>query len=174
MLFSYSWSWDHDGEVRGESNFTRYFLILFGGSISIINSASRRGFHFRFILEDIVMTSKLERRSSVLEYEQTVLFGQYHEKLASFARLQSHKMNPRSYLSGKEWKDSCFCNHLLHTLVMIGNWPLLIFMGFFVALSSFVVDLVTVHLLQRKNYTPSCCWRPSHHLSSRFYYYSCR
>lgn len=31
------------------------------------------------------------RRASVMEYEQSVIFGQYHEKLASFARLQSRK-----------------------------------------------------------------------------------
>lgn len=86
-----------------------------------------------------------------MEYEQTVLFGQYHEKLASFARLQSQKPPvSRAYLNNKP-KNNVIAKHALKTLMVIGNWPLLFLLGICIAFCSFAVDICTIYLLQRKS-----------------------
>ena len=97
------------------------------------------------------MSNKVERRSSVMEYEQTVLFGQYHERLASFARLQSQKPPVRRPFLSREPKTSPFKKHVLHTLMVVGNWPLLLILGISIAFCSFAVDICTVYLLERES-----------------------
>lgn len=96
------------------------------------------------------MANKIERRSSVLEYEQTVLFGQYHEKLASFARLQSQKKPIRQTYLHQKPKSNRAKKYVLNTLMAVGNWPLLFLLGISIAFCSFAVDICTVYLIQRK------------------------
>lgn len=103
----------------------------------------------------------MERRSSVMEYEQSVIFGQYHEKLASFARLQSQKPQiqiQRAFLSSSKPKANIAKKHILQTLMATGNWPLLFLLGICIAFCSFVVDISTACLLQRE-LRSSCAFR---------------
>ena len=111
------------------------------------------------------MSSKMERRSSVMEYEQSVIFGQYHEKLASFARLQSQKPAVlRPYMTSKPKTDT-IKKHVLHMLMVVGNWPLLFLLGICIAFCSFAVDICTAHLLQRTSRVQVCLCLPNPFLS---------
>jgi hypothetical protein len=94
----------------------------------------------------------MERRASVMEYEQSVIFGQYHEKLASFARLQSQKPQTQHWasLSSSKPKEILAKEHILQTLMATGNWPLLFLLGICIAFCSFVVDISTAYMLQRE------------------------
>ncbi|KAI1283153.1 Chloride channel protein 2 [Halotydeus destructor] len=95
------------------------------------------------------------RRASVMEYEQSVIFGQYHEKLASFARLQAknvQKSRIQERLEFDEEDKPSLCRPLLAFLTTLGNWPLLILLGLIISFLSFAVDVATHHLLEIRNY----------------------
>lgn len=91
------------------------------------------------------------RRSSIMEYEQSVLFGQYHEKLASFARLQSSRVkDQRARL--RERKKNFVTRFILPFFMTIGNWPLLFFLGILISFASFLVDVATHALISSEFY----------------------
>lgn len=98
------------------------------------------------------MGTQVERRSSVMEYEQSVLFGQYHERLATFARMQSQKPKiPHRRSRLQEMTPKGFRVRLVRLLTYFGNWPLLFFLGIAVAFASFLVD-VSHHALVECKY----------------------
>lgn len=92
------------------------------------------------------------RRASVMEYEQSVVFGQYHEKLASFARLQARK-TPRDRFEeiqeSSNQKAGCFVK-TFRVVAALGNWPLLICLGIVISFLSFAVDVTTHWLIGSK------------------------
>jgi hypothetical protein len=88
-----------------------------------------------------------------MEYEQSVLFGQYHEKLATFARMQSQKQklpHRRGHRS-EEYPQSELRRRFLKTAMKFGNWPLLFFLGIFISFFSFLVDVSTHALVECKS-----------------------
>lgn len=92
------------------------------------------------------------RRASVMEYEQSVIFGQYHEKLASFARLQARKLPKNRFeddFDEENGSKSCL-SKFLRFMAQIGNWPLLFCLGIIISFLSFVVDVVTAWLVLGK------------------------
>lgn len=100
------------------------------------------------------MTRTMERRSSVMEYEQSVIFGQYHEKLASFARLQSRKISKDKYkedVIGNYSKKGTFGRFTLNLISYFGNWPLLFFLGIIISFLSFAVDVTHNWLIMSKS-----------------------
>lgn len=86
-----------------------------------------------------------------MEYEQSVLFGQYHEKLATFARMQSQKQKqPRRGVRDEEYPQSEFRRRFLNAFMSFGNWPLLFCLGILVAFGSFLTDVATKALVSCK------------------------
>lgn len=83
------------------------------------------------------------RRSSIMNYEQSVMFGQYREQLASFARDQAMK---QSEMAGNEMeedrrKKKRVTGLFLSILNHYGEWILLAFLGLLMGLISFLFDL---------------------------------
>lgn len=88
-----------------------------------------------------------------MEYEQSVIFGQYHEKLASFARLQSRKVSNNRYkneIIGDYSKKGTFGRFTLKLMSYFGNWPLLFFLGIIISFLSFAVDVTHNWLIMSK------------------------
>ena len=93
------------------------------------------------------------RRSSVLDYEQSLAFGQYREKLANFALIQSQKANQLREERQKQIKEkpikTKFGGNLFNKVLVIlekgGDWILLSMLGIIVAILSFVLDRI-IHL----------------------------
>jgi len=84
-----------------------------------------------------------------MEYEQSVLFGQYHEKLATFARLQSQRQKTsRRGIRSDEFVENKLHRRFLDAIFRFGNWPLLFFLGILVSFASFLVDIATIGLFE--------------------------
>ncbi|RWS01979.1 chloride channel protein 2-like protein, partial [Dinothrombium tinctorium] len=77
--------------------------------------------------------SASRRRSSVLGYEQSLMFGCYREQLATFARYQAEKA-----------KENC--------IKIFGDWILLTTLGMVIALLSFVMDIIIHELYALRNW----------------------
>lgn len=92
-----------------------------------------------------------------MEYEQSVLFGQYHEKLATFARMQSQKQKlpRRGVRTDEDYPQSEFRRKFLQTVMKFGNWPLLFFLGIFISFASFCVDVSVKALVDSRTYLMS-------------------
>ncbi|XP_054160906.1 chloride channel protein 2-like [Oppia nitens] len=96
------------------------------------------------------------RRGSVLDYEQSLIFGQYREKLATFAAIQSQKSNrlreERQKTGGDLTKHyrvkhksrlaQSLINRGLWILQLGGDWILLAVVAIIVASLSFFMDIV--------------------------------
>lgn len=98
-----------------------------------------------------------------MNYEQSVMFGQYREQLASFARDQAMK---QSEMTGNEVefrgrekrkKKAGVTGLLLSLLNQYGEWILLAFLGTLMALISFLFDLGIKYCYSCKSLYP-----PSH------------
>ncbi|CAG2115079.1 unnamed protein product, partial [Medioppia subpectinata] len=98
----------------------------------------------------IIMQSQ-RRRSSVLDYEQSLMFGQYREKLANFASIQSQKSNKLREERQKESTNKAHLNSrcagsLIRKVISIaelgGDWILLAILSIILAFLSFVMDIV--------------------------------
>ena len=93
------------------------------------------------------------RRSSVLDYEQSLMFGQYREKLSNFAVTQSQKSNQLREHRKKNIKNktlkSGFAGNLTQNMFRVlewgGDWILLAVLAIIVALLSFLMDVI-IHL----------------------------
>ena len=82
------------------------------------------------------------RRSSIMNYEQSVMFGQYREQLASFARDQAMKQSEMTGNEGEFRRRKRGVTGLfLSILNQYGEWILLAFLGLLMALISFFFDL---------------------------------
>lgn len=82
-----------------------------------------------------------------MEYEQSVIFGQYHEKLATFARLQTRKTQKERFKEDVKVRKKGLSRAALTFLAVVGNWPLLFFLGITIAFLSFAVDVTTSWLV---------------------------
>ena len=124
---------------------------------TIINHNHHNPAHSAHLARPIMAGRGEARRASVMEYEQSVLFGQYHEKLASFARLQARKTPRKTRLVDYEedldidsstTKRTMFQRRLITVLTALGNWPLLFCLGIIISFLSFAIDVATNCLLQ--------------------------
>lgn len=108
--------------------------------------------------KEFLLKSGKRRRSSVLGYEQSLMFGQYREQLASFARTQAQKATtlqderrkvdtprPTNVGLGERFK-------LVYRLLTKhgGDWIILAILGICMALISFLMDLVIHACFNRK------------------------
>ncbi len=94
------------------------------------------------------------RRSSVMDYEQSLMFGQYREQLANFALVQSQKSNQL-----KEERQKNGTKNKINKLSFAGNVKLklkkimerggdhilLAVLAIIVALLSFIMDIIIHH-----------------------------
>lgn len=108
----------------------------------------RRIFHLERFWSKMVVARRKEsfRRSSIMNYEQSVMFGQYREQLASFARDQAMKKQDEMTGNGVEFlhgggRRKGVTGLCLSLLNHYGEWILLAFLGSFMALISFLFDL---------------------------------
>ncbi|RWS28460.1 chloride channel protein 2-like isoform X3, partial [Leptotrombidium deliense] len=80
---------------------------------------------------------------SELEYENTVIFGRYHEALADFARSEAEKIKVKS---------RNFANFVKYVTIggLLGDWPLLMTLAVIVATLSILVDfgVNVLHIVQ--------------------------
>lgn len=98
------------------------------------------------------------RKSSVMGYEQSLMFGQYRDQLASFARYQAAKAKELEEIRKQAHKGAlkaealaggspsgfiaCLRTNFEHINQSWGNWILLGCLGAIVALLSFIMDIV--------------------------------
>jgi hypothetical protein len=94
------------------------------------------------------------RRSSVMDYEQSLMFGQYREQLANFALIQSQKSNQleeeRQRNGGKnKINKSSFAGRVKLKLKKVmergGDYILLAVLAIILALLSFIMDIIIHH-----------------------------
>jgi hypothetical protein len=94
------------------------------------------------------------RRSSVMDYEQSLMFGQYREQLANFALIQSQKSNQleeeRQRNVGKnKINKSSFAGRVKLKLKKVmergGDYILLAVLAIILALLSFIMDIIIHH-----------------------------
>ena len=122
------------------------FIQLYSSSFDSIH---KRTFHLERFWSKMVVARRKEslRRSSIMNYEQSVMFGQYREQLASFARDQAMKKqdemtgNGVEFLHGGGRRKAGVTGLCLSLLNHYGEWILLAFLGSFMALISFLFDL---------------------------------
>lgn len=94
------------------------------------------------------------RRSSVMDYEQSLMFGQYREQLANFASIQSQKLDQlreerqKNTNKNKNVKLSFVKNvkqKLIKAVQSGGDWILLAILAVIVACLSFIMDII-IHI----------------------------
>lgn len=127
------------------------FIQLYSSSFDSIHKRTiqKRTFHLERFWSKMVVARRKEslRRSSIMNYEQSVMFGQYREQLASFARDQAMKKQDEMTGNGVEFlhvggrRKAGVTGLCLSLLNHYGEWILLAFLGSFMALISFLFDL---------------------------------
>ncbi|RWS31260.1 chloride channel protein 2-like protein [Leptotrombidium deliense] len=101
------------------------------------------------------------RRSSVLGYEQSLMFGRYSEQLATFARYQAQKAKEvkeeRVQLEKllRQQQQQTFGQRISRSCRGLiksgGNWVLLTTLGIIIALLSFIMDIIIHNLYELRD-----------------------
>jgi hypothetical protein len=97
------------------------------------------------------------RRSSVMDYEQSLMFGRYREQLANFASIQSQKSNQlkeerQKNVAKNQINKSSFVGNVKLKLKKImergGDYILLAVLAIILALLSFIIDIILHHCFE--------------------------